>query len=306
MIRRITDLVRVPRRDFIYDFVAQLPLALCVDVGAAAGEITRRLRLAGGTATRVVAFEPFPGNFPYFEAATCDLDQIELVRKAVADACGHADLFVGSSVSGSESRWERFAGYSSVGFLPATGAALIRQVARDLLAPLRRRPRAGRIRVETTTLDACFPVEHLDFVKIDVQGAERRVLAGAENLLREGRVGAIYLEWSGDAAVERTLERHGFLLYDSTYVGQAPEGDNADAFRELGFEIVGALDLSTGARAFELVYRGAHRDLGAVLRGLNARRGTWIQTDLVALPAPTAERFRALLESQGADRPTGT
>ncbi|MEM7114856.1 MAG: hypothetical protein AAF614_20640 [Chloroflexota bacterium] len=73
MIRKITKIIEQPHRDFVYDVLSYLNLGLCVDVGAAAGHITRKLCHVGGEQTRVVAFEPFPGNHVYFLQSTNDL-----------------------------------------------------------------------------------------------------------------------------------------------------------------------------------------------------------------------------------------
>ena len=125
-IHKITKLVGRPRRDCIYDIIGYLDLDLCVDVGAAAGDVTRRLRHLGGRHTRVVAFEPFPGNHGFFYDSIRELQDVELVKKAVTDRIGRASFTVPSVVQGTEQGWEKRAGYSSVGFLsdvssPAVG-----------------------------------------------------------------------------------------------------------------------------------------------------------------------------------------
>ncbi len=294
MIHKITTLLETPEQDFIYQTIRRLPLQLCADVGAAAGEKSRTIRLAGDDMTRVVAFEPFPANHGFFQAAVRDLDNVELVTKAVSDKTGHADFFVSSTVSGTEPGWERFAGYSSVGLIPRTTGDWLKQVVKLMIAPLRGMKDAHRIRVETTTLDKEFPTEHVDFLKVDVQGAESRVLLGAERLLEEGRIGLMYLEWSGDRLVEEILSCHGYEIYDSNYVAFSPD-DDPGPFTRQKFEILGRINLSTGRKAFDMVYRGDSTELGAVLRGLNTPGGTWAQTDLIAVKSADAARFAQLV-----------
>lgn len=70
MLRHLTEIIDKPGRDCVYDILCHLDLGLCVDVGAAAGHMTRRIRRAGGARTRVVAFEPFPGNHEFFYRST--------------------------------------------------------------------------------------------------------------------------------------------------------------------------------------------------------------------------------------------
>ncbi len=93
-------------------------------------------------------------------------------------------------------------------------------------------PEAGSLNVVTARLDTlCSIIPRIDVVKIDVEGADTRVLRGAEHLLREKRVGAIYFEQSrermaalgiapGDAA--RLLEDCGYAvshINDPAYEG---------------------------------------------------------------------------------------
>jgi FkbM family methyltransferase len=63
----------------------------------------------------------------------------------------------------------------------------------------------GARRVRTVRLDQ-FCREHaidcIDLLKIDIQGHEHSALAGAEQLLRQGRIGTIFIElnWTSDVA----------------------------------------------------------------------------------------------------------
>lgn len=264
MIAAASEVFDIADRDFIYQFV---DVALAVDVGAAAGSVTRVL---ADRARRVVAFEPYPPNWQYFGRTVAGCDNVELVTKAVADRVGSRVLHVASSVSGSEPGWEGLQGYSSVGTV--VGGLRSRTNA------LRRRGR--RIKVATTTLDAEFS-EPIGFLKIDVQGAEALVLAGARQLLCQGMIQLAYVEWSGDPEVERLLDRH--YLYDSHYVGESRKGPGE--FESAGLEVVGELDLSTGRKAYLMVNRKMS-DVGNTLRRLNEGRGQWIQTDLVASLSP--------------------
>jgi hypothetical protein len=67
-------------------------------------------------------------------------------------------------------------------------------------------------RVRTITLDTyCTTagLETVDFLKIDVEGAERRVLVGAQRLLEERRIHAVMIEVS-----DNTLEAFGDSAYE--------------------------------------------------------------------------------------------
>ena len=113
--------------------------------------------------------------------------------------------------------------------------------------------------------------------------------------LEDQRIRLLYLEWSGDPEVETRLEKAGYSIFDSVYVGSS----SADARREFersGFEVIETIPLSTGQAALEMAYRGSDSDIGAVLRKLN-HGPRWIQTDLVALPAVDAAEFVDFLRS---------
>lgn len=94
-----------------------------------------------------------------------------------------------------------------------------------------RRPReaeaaGGReFAVECARMDALFPApERIALAKIDVEGGEQAVLAGAEALLGENRIRDLVLEEyerPETAASLATLRRHGYTLFR---VVRAPDG----------------------------------------------------------------------------------
>ncbi len=56
---------------------------------------------------------------------------------------------------------------------------------------------AYKVNVIFTTLNKFteeYNIDQIDFLKVDVQGAEYKVLKGAENLLKLGRIRKIYME----------------------------------------------------------------------------------------------------------------
>jgi hypothetical protein len=77
--RQLTFLSKYPA-----ELIASLESGLMVDIGAATGETTLTARKAN-PASRVAAYEPFPGNLPYLERAVKD-DSMVIVRPvAVSD-----------------------------------------------------------------------------------------------------------------------------------------------------------------------------------------------------------------------------
>jgi hypothetical protein len=81
---------------------------------------------------------------------------------------------------------------------------------------------AGEELVPTVSLDRfCeeHSIDHINLLKLDIQGNEHRALAGARRMLRAGRIGTIFTElnWAGDNAATcpatesiRALETAGY------------------------------------------------------------------------------------------------
>lgn len=204
------------------------PLVIC-DIGACEGEDSVRYARAYPRA-RVFAFEALPANQALVRVnfARHAVPNAELVPLALADRAGEAvfhvssgrppDLFAGEN-------WN-YGNKSS-----------------SLLAPAADGPMHGwiefkeAITVPTGTLDAfCAQrgLDHIDFIQMDVQGAEQLVLAGAAAMLPH--ITAIWLEVSdrehyrGQALagdITRLMRSHGFKLAHSVHLGEATgEGDN--------------------------------------------------------------------------------
>lgn len=280
----VTSLSYVPRRDYVYDFLrTRGPADLYVDVGAASGEISARI---AADAAKVLAFEPFPNNARLFKKRLADYPHVQLIEKAVSNRRGRTTFFVDSTVQGDEPGWDDQVGYSSVGRIGTSVAGALNNYVLVGLAAVRRSRGATLLRVNTTTLDFELRGQVVDFLKVDVQGAERLVLRGAASALKSQRIKLMYLEWSGDVEVERLLDNAGYSIFDSVYVGSGPHTARRN-FENSGFEVIDSIPLSTGQEAFEMIYRGSSADTGSVLRALNGS-GQWIQTDLIALPGVDA------------------
>lgn len=274
-------------------------MSQCVDVGAAAGEATIRLCEQGGAGTRLTAFEPFPGNHPHFTRETAALpNEINLIKKAVSDRAGTTSFVVPSIVDGSVPGWDNYEGYSSVGFIASTSRfkSLAYQL-HGLLCKVVNRQRAHTLTVDTTTIDAEFPKATIDFMKIDVQGAEANVLEGARAALSEGRIHVLYIEWAGERDVLAKLQAHGYTLYDSTYVVCAKAYPDS-IHEELGFRAVGEAKLSTGKTAQELVLTTAGLQPERALAELRKKVGGWMQTDLIAVSPSALDSFMDAVQKE--------
>jgi FkbM family methyltransferase len=77
------------------------------------------------------------------------------------------------------------------------------------------------INIESTTLDTVCAQETVDFIKIDVEGAEHKVLQGARQLLARCRP-TILLEHHANCpphGIESVLKPYGYLFYGITEDG---------------------------------------------------------------------------------------
>ena len=302
MINKLTDIIEKPKRDCIYDLLSHLRLNLCVDIGAAKGDVTKKLCSIGGDNTFVVAFEPFPGNFPYFYETTEGItNQVSLIKKAVSDSLGTVEFYVPSVIQGTEAGWGEYVGYSSVGYI--SHISKVNQNS-DLLMFLKYcksrimiifntlsgQSRSQMLKVEATTIDNEFCDEIIDFMKMDVQGAEENVLRGANTLLQEKRVHILYLEWTGDDSVVEILKEYSYEVYDSTYI-IGPNTDDISQFENIGFKCIESVNLSTGKQAYEMIIADDNLSPTEAIKEVKKQNLGWIQTDLIAISSEIKEEF---------------
>jgi FkbM family methyltransferase len=198
------------------------------DIGACEGEDSIRFARHYPRAT-VFSFEPLPANAALVRhnLTAYDAASVRFFPLALSDCAGEAIFHVSSGTPpGAHADAWNYGNKSS-----------------SLLAPADTQPMHGwvefkeQIRVPTQTLDEfcrIHGVTHIDFIQMDVQGAEKLVLAGAARMLP--RIGAIWLEvaqrqhycgqpLAGDIA--QFMRAHGFRLAHASYRDpQFGEGDH--------------------------------------------------------------------------------
>ncbi len=151
------------------------------DVGANHGKFTKNFAKLRGGRCRVYGFEPLEYNYTLLETIVRPYANVTVLRVALSDSVGEAQLYVpvkkskrishGSAHLGDEAR-------STVEF----GAGAARDVYRQTIV--------------TDTIDNVMSresIERLDFMKIDVQGGEFLVLQGGLETLKTHKPG-IYCE----------------------------------------------------------------------------------------------------------------
>lgn len=194
--------------------VAELvpPGGVCLDVGAKHGLYGLMMAVAAGDTGRVVAFEPQPRPRRLLRAAAWCLGarSLEVVAAAVAEAPGEGRLSVpvrrGHAVPG-----RAFLASGALGLGSNAEFGRHRELA-----------------VRTVTLDGWVEargLERVDVVKIDVEGAEPRVLDGAAALLERWHPHLLlevedrHLERFGQDA-ETLFDRLGSLGYRASLWGE--------------------------------------------------------------------------------------
>lgn len=136
-----------------------------LDVGANVGVYTRLLSRAVGPGGTVIAFEPSGENHRRLLQLTRGLGNVTVVRAAVGEATGTAQLYVSKDLNVDHRTYDA-----------GTGSE-VQEV--DI------------VRLD----DRIAPGTRIDFMKIDVQGYELQVLRGALRVLRENPQLRLFMEF---------------------------------------------------------------------------------------------------------------
>lgn len=259
-----------------------LPNGLILDLGAAIGSKTAVYKRMSPE-SRVVAFEPYPGNWPHFEEKFSDDPSVRLIKKAVANVNSVVNFHVGHVVSGTEDNWTKGkAGYSSVGRIVEA-------------------PSEKTMTVPTCRIDDEIQ-EHVNFMKLDIQGGEYEALLSASNLFKNHGVDIVFCEFSGDIRVLDFLGNQGYMLMDHEYLVIPPE-NNTTSENLSDWCAFSELVLSTGRTAYHCWPNVicSHPEQFADFISRNKSKGLYVQTDIVAIHRDFYSKFlralSAVLES---------
>ncbi len=166
---------------------------VCADVGGFIGRHTALLAEIVGSDGRVVVFEPHPLNAGIIERHMRALglqDRVRLERFAVDDG-RRPKLWLYGGRQDDSSEFNIRGG------------------------SLEGRPTRRKASVRATSLDGYFGRTRLDFVKLDIEGAEAQALVGMRQLLREQKPIVIVEVHTDEAWVSVRCEIHaaGYALY---------------------------------------------------------------------------------------------
>lgn len=146
------------------------------DVGANTGQTTREL-LAEFRTGRIFSFEPHPVTFTKLRAAFSS-ERLILHQVALTDHDGETTLYE----------------YGSTG-----DGSLMNSLIPNAQFPVRLGYKGKPQQVRCTTIDTFCElndVRKIDVLKMDVEGGELAVLRGGAEMLRQGRVRFVYLEFN--------------------------------------------------------------------------------------------------------------
>lgn len=183
VLRQIDYPDRVGGIDLFIDLgilIRQTTTQVMFDVGANQGQTIARLREIDPSAV-IYAFEPSPPSFKDLEESYGQAEHVHLENVALGEADGTAEFYVtATSVNDSllKPTWD---------FTPDV----------PLASTVRTPALAAKVPVQLTTLDrycAEHAIEFIDFLKIDTQGYDLRVLRGGCRMLTERRVKAVAVE----------------------------------------------------------------------------------------------------------------
>ena len=216
-------------RDFMEDKKALFgnKETLCIlDAGAYIGEMALAYRRQFPQA-RILALEPFPEIHEVLLRRTNGFN-IECYKLALADQTGAADLQVFNHA-------------------PANSLLTPHPNRGNVWGEGVMKP-SGLITIKTISLDDLFlefGIQHLDLLKLDVQGLEYKILNGAKELLKKGGVDFVYLE----------------LILMPTYDQQATLSAYFHLLEDTGFELHNLYNLSS--------IRGQLRQVDALFKRKN-------------------------------------
>lgn len=154
------------RKPFNSEKAAYLKLVkrggVVIEVGANLGYFTRLFGDLVGSNGRVIAFEPVPQTREQLLVSVGDLDWVTVLPYAISDEVGKFTMFIPGEVHGQASLKRHCdLGWSNSGLVSSVNVQCM---------PL-------------TMIDQVRDLKHVDFMKVDVEGAELQVLKGARDIL---------------------------------------------------------------------------------------------------------------------------
>jgi FkbM family methyltransferase len=195
------------------------------DVGAYTGQTVSGY-LSSFPEANIFAFEPTPISYAQLKQKFDGNKQVRCINFAISDSAGVIPFHLNE--------------FSPTNSTLSTDASANEYWGNELLSTVE------TVSVQSESLDKVCQnedIDHIDILKLDVQGAELKVLKGAERMLNERRISIIYLE----------------IIFVPTYKGQSTYYEIGEYLSTKGFDIYGIFNLTYDKRlkqADVLFYRG--------------------------------------------------
>ena len=268
------------------------PLSTSIDGGAGWGDTAKIIAASTTEDGLIYAFEPFPGNHRFFDQ--CD-SRIKLIKSAISDSIGTASFLVPKVVEESDPWAEKgLIGYSSVGHL-TNHLPLWKKLAIGVRAAFQKSHSTSYVslQVSQTRIDRIVQENHIDFVKLDLQGAEYEALVGMGQLLDETDM--LWIEFTNQPRLFDFLVEHGFLIFDTNYLCI---DSTLSQLERIGLRATRRIMLSTSRPALIATRVSESGDYLTWFK--NARKkGGVIQTDLLAVNPKFLPKFMTVLGKVG-------
>ena len=191
---------------FINRFVRHVKIPTVIDVGANVGKYSEMIKSLAPEAT-IYAFEPHPQTYKRLKESADRLGYT-----AVNAACG-AEI-------GTATLYDHGDGQSETG---TEHASLIKDVIESV-----HKDTSRAWNIEVTTVDRFVDdnaVEHIDLLKIDVEGGEMKVLLGATDSLKKQMIDVIHFEFTESNTVSRVFMKDFYeLLHNFEFLRMLPDG----------------------------------------------------------------------------------
>ena len=170
-----------------------------LELGAHIGYITLYLAYLAGDSGKVFVFEPGPDNFKYLSQNVANNQNITAIQKAVSDTDGQLPFYVEDFTGQNNSLIEDFKGLE----LNSERANLGGNYSYDT------------IMVDVVTIDAVIPelAETVNFIKIDVEGVELKVLHGARQTIETQQPIVMVESIDTDQEVLQYFTELGYVLF---------------------------------------------------------------------------------------------
>lgn len=178
------------------------PGDVCFDIGANIGDITETLSQCVGESGLVLSFEPIPTNYKMLTSNTKSMRNVKTYPYAVTERTSKERMWLSKTNPGDHRTWN------------------------DVNEP------RDSVIVDSISLDSILLpdgfYDRVSLMKIDVQGAEIRVLAGAAKLIKSSPRIAVVIEYwpmglhgsgfSGSALLQylRSLGLTCFIMYSGS------------------------------------------------------------------------------------------